>query len=46
MLSGSNTVCFWLWLVSAVVSPSRCWDSLFNYLFIPFSLGYDGGMTR
>lgn len=36
MLSGSNTVCFWLWLVSAVVSPSHFWVLFYLFIFFPF----------
>lgn len=36
MLSGSNTVCFWLWLVSAVVSPSHFWVLVYFFFYIFF----------
>lgn len=36
MLSGSNTVCFWLWLVSAVVSPSHFWVWVYLFIFSIF----------
>lgn len=38
MLSGSNTLCFWLGLalLSAVVSPSHFWGSVYLFIYFHF----------